>query len=47
MSLRGAVERLDLTGERFVFFVDAQTLRGNVLYHRYDGHFGLVEPQSA
>jgi hypothetical protein len=39
-----AIERLNVTGEPFVFYVDAQTRRGNVLYRRYDGHYGLIEP---
>ena len=42
-----AIERLNLTGERFVFYVDAQTRRGSVLYVRYDGHYGLIEPEVA
>jgi ribosomal subunit interface protein len=37
-----AVSRLDLSGEPFVFFVDAETGRGRVLYIRYDGHYGLI-----
>ena len=37
-----AIERLDLGGERFVFFQDADTGRGAVVYHRYDGHYGVV-----
>jgi len=47
MVLEGAIARLNLTGERFVFFVDAQTRRGKVLYLRYDGHYGLIEPAEA
>ncbi len=39
-----AVSKLDLTGLPFVFFTDAATGRGNVLYHRYDGHYGLITP---
>ncbi|WP_438295526.1 ribosome hibernation promotion factor [Streptomyces sp. HUAS TT7] len=39
-----AVERLDLTGLPFVFFSDSATGRGSVLYHRYDGHYGLITP---
>jgi ribosome-associated translation inhibitor RaiA len=39
-----AKQRLDLTGFPFVFFADAATGRGNVLYHRYDGHYGLISP---
>jgi Sigma 54 modulation/S30EA ribosomal protein C terminus len=26
------------------FFRDATTGRGNVVYRRYDGHFGLLAP---
>ncbi|MFF0392954.1 sigma 54 modulation/S30EA ribosomal C-terminal domain-containing protein [Kitasatospora sp. NPDC004615] len=36
--------RLDLTGLPFVFYTDAATGRGNVMYHRYDGHYGLITP---
>jgi len=39
-----AIARLEAAGQRFVFFVDAGTGRGNVIYHRYDGHYGLVAP---
>jgi ribosomal subunit interface protein len=37
-----AVSRLDLSGEPFVFFLDAESRRGRVLYIRYDGHYGLI-----
>ena len=37
-----AAERLELTGLPFVFFADQGTGRGSVLYHRYDGHYGLI-----
>jgi hypothetical protein len=47
MLLEDAVERLNLSGERFVFYVDAQTRLGNALYLRYDGHYGLIEPAMA
>jgi Sigma 54 modulation/S30EA ribosomal protein C terminus len=43
LVLEDAIERLNVSGERFVFYVDAQTRRGNVLYRRYDGHYGLLE----
>lgn len=42
LTVDEAVERLDAGGERFVFFVDADSGRGNVVYHRYDGHYGLI-----
>jgi len=41
-----AVEHLNVTGWPFVFFRDAATDRGCVLYHRYDGHYGLITPAS-
>ena len=37
-----ARERLDVGGERFVFFVSAND-RGNVMYLRRDGNYGLIE----
>ena len=27
-----------------MFFVNAGTSRGNLIYHRYDGHYGLISP---
>lgn len=45
LLLADAIERLDAGGERFVFFVDVQDRRGRVLYRRYDGHYGLLEPE--
>ncbi len=39
-----AVERLNASGAPFVFFVNVATGRGNVLYRRYDGHYGLLRP---
>ena len=44
MHLAEAVQRLNESGEPFAFFVDAVTQRGNVLYRRYDGHYGLIAP---
>jgi ribosome-associated translation inhibitor RaiA len=35
---------LDDSGLRFVFFLDAESGRGNVLYRRYDGNYGLLSP---
>jgi ribosome-associated translation inhibitor RaiA len=35
---------LEASGQPFLFFVNAETGRGSVLYHRYDGHYGLVVP---
>ncbi|MEU6643446.1 HPF/RaiA family ribosome-associated protein [Saccharomonospora sp. NPDC046836] len=44
LSTGGAVERLTLTGLPFLFFVDPALGRARVLYHRYDGHYGLITP---
>ncbi|NUK00486.1 HPF/RaiA family ribosome-associated protein [Streptomyces lunaelactis] len=43
-SVDEAVQRMRLTGLPFVFFADLATGRGGVLYHRYDGHYGLITP---
>lgn len=39
-----AVERLGFLGLPFLFFIDAAEGRAGVLYHRYDGHYGLITP---
>jgi len=39
-----AAERLEALGLPFVFFVDPAAGRANILYHRYDGHYGLITP---
>ncbi|MFC8245907.1 sigma 54 modulation/S30EA ribosomal C-terminal domain-containing protein [Streptomyces chartreusis] len=44
MTVPEAQRRLDISGLPFVFFTDDNTGRGNVLYHRYDGHYGLITP---
>ncbi|ASN22840.1 hypothetical protein LK07_01015 [Streptomyces pluripotens] len=44
MTLAEAKQRLDIGGLPFVFFADDSSGRGNVLYHRYDGHYGLICP---
>jgi hypothetical protein len=44
LSVREAAERLDAAGPPFTFFTDADTGRGCVVYHRYDGHYGLLVP---
>lgn len=43
LSVNEAIERLNISGEPFVFFRNAATLDGNVCYHRYDGNYGLIE----
>ncbi len=47
MSNGQAIEALELGGIPFLFFVDSQDGRGRVLYHRYDGHYGLIVPGEA
>ena len=47
LALDEAVEWLDVAGEPFVFFGDRDTGRAKVVYRRYDGHYGLVEPAEA
>jgi hypothetical protein len=44
LSLSQAAAWLEESGEPFLFFSNAETGRGNLLYHRYDGHYGLVVP---
>jgi ribosome-associated translation inhibitor RaiA len=45
-ALEDAIAILDLGDEPFVFFLDEQTGDGNVVYRRYDGHYGLITPAS-
>jgi hypothetical protein len=42
-----AVAWLDLTGQPFLFYANAASGRGRLLYHRYDGHYGLVRPAAS
>ncbi|MER5635531.1 sigma 54 modulation/S30EA ribosomal C-terminal domain-containing protein [Kitasatospora sp. NPDC002227] len=44
LAVGEAVKGLELGGWPSVFITDAATGRGNVLYHRYDGHYGLITP---
>lgn len=44
ISVEDAIERLGLSDEAFIFFQDSEENRPHVLYRRYDGHYGLVEP---
>jgi len=44
LTVPEAVERLEAMGQPFMFFVDPGTGRGSLVYHRYDGHYGLVHP---
>jgi hypothetical protein len=42
LTVEAAIERLNAGRERFVFFEDPSTGRGNVAYRRFDGHYGLL-----
>ena len=44
LTLEEAGERLDVSSEPFLFFVDPETRRSRLLYRRYDGNYGLIEP---
>ncbi|MEU2035896.1 ribosome hibernation promotion factor [Nocardia amamiensis] len=44
LDIQDAITRLELTGLPFVFFRDKASKRGSVLYHRYDGDYGLITP---
>jgi len=45
LDAEAAARRLETTGARQLLFVDPETGRGSVIYHRYDGHYGLITPQ--
>lgn len=47
LTLAEAISRLDLLGQPFVFFVYPDTGHAGLLYHRYDGHYGLVDTDGA
>jgi hypothetical protein len=44
LTVSGAIARLEALGHEFLFFVDTDTSRGSLIYHRYDGHYGLIVP---
>lgn len=45
LTVDEAIQRLDAGGEPFVFFASSATRRGNIMYRRYDGHYGLITPE--
>lgn len=47
MTADAAIDLLDLGDEPFVFFLDTTTRRGEVVYRRYDGHYGLITATDA
>jgi ribosomal subunit interface protein len=44
IELEAAIAEMDALEHRFLFFEDRASGRGNVIYRRYDGHYGLIEP---
>lgn len=44
LSVGEAIARLEATDQPFLFFINSETGRGNLIYHRYNGHYGLIEP---
>jgi putative sigma-54 modulation protein len=44
MSVEEAALQMDLLGHSFFFFLDAESGKQCVLYHRADGSLGLIEP---
>ncbi len=44
MDVEEAILQMDLTEENFLVFTNARTEQINVLYHRKDGHYGLIQP---
>ena len=44
LAIGRAKQRLSLLRLPFLFFVDVNQGRAGVLYHRYDGHYGLISP---
>jgi len=44
LNVEEAINRLEATGQRFLFYASMTDHRGNVVYHRYDGHYGLLAP---
>ncbi|HVB45920.1 MAG TPA: HPF/RaiA family ribosome-associated protein [Streptosporangiaceae bacterium] len=44
IDVADAETRLGAFGQPFMFFVNSRTGRGNLIYHRYDGDYGLITP---
>jgi putative sigma-54 modulation protein len=46
MDVEEAILQLNLVDDNFLVFTNARTDRVNVLYHRNDGDYGLIQPNS-
>lgn len=44
LTVEEATARMVAAQQPFLFFLNSDRGRGALLYHRYDGHYGLVEP---
>jgi ribosomal subunit interface protein len=44
-SLDAVIAEMNELNHRFMYFTNAETGRGNAIYVRYDGHYGLIEPR--
>jgi len=44
MDAEEAVMQLDLSDDNFIVFTNSRTQRINVVYHRNDGNYGLIQP---
>jgi hypothetical protein len=44
LSTDEAIERMAALDLPFLFYLDRERGRGALLYHRYDGHYGLITP---
>lgn len=44
-SLEDVVAEMNELNHRFLYFVDEGSDRARVIYLRYDGHYGLIEPR--
>lgn len=47
LDTAGAIDRMEALSQPFLFFIDSETGRGSLLYHRYDGHYGHITPAGA
>jgi ribosomal subunit interface protein len=45
MSVEEAALQMEMLGHDFFFFLDAESGKQEVLYHRRDGDLGLIEPK--
>ena len=45
MSVDEAIDQMELLGHDFFLFLNADTEELNLLYHRKDGNYGIIEPE--